>query len=140
MAPADIAAYVTDTYGAERQRAELEDERSAVLVAVRGSELAGYAWLYARTHASCDVGESAMELARIYVAREVARRGVGSALLEALMHEARRRGAESLWLSTWTKNEGAIAFYQRHGFAIVGSQPFRVGTDVQRDHIMARAL
>ncbi|MEP6691842.1 MAG: GNAT family N-acetyltransferase [Gemmatimonadaceae bacterium] len=139
-APADIAEYLAATYSPDRQRAELEDPRSAVFVAERGESLSGYAWLYARTHASCDVGADAMELARIYVAREAAGQGLGSALLDALVDEARRRGARSLWLSVWTENASAIAFYERRAFTVVGSQPFRVGTDIQRDHVMARGI
>jgi predicted GNAT family N-acyltransferase len=45
--------------------------------------------------------------------------GVGSALLTALMDEARRRGHAQAMLSAQTH---AIAFYRRHGYAVVGGE------------------
>jgi len=46
-------------------------------------------------------------------------RGVGSALLRALLEEARRRGIEHPFLHAQT---AAIGFYLRHGFAIAGHE------------------
>ena len=37
-------------------------------------------------------------------------------------------------------NPRAIAFYQKYGFETVGDQIFEVGSDPQRDLIMARQL
>jgi predicted GNAT family N-acyltransferase len=45
--------------------------------------------------------------------------GVGSALLAALMDEARRRGHAQALLSAQTH---AIDFYRRHGYAVVGGE------------------
>ncbi|MEJ2345323.1 MAG: GNAT family N-acetyltransferase [Gammaproteobacteria bacterium] len=46
-------------------------------------------------------------------------RGVGSALLRALLEEARRRGIEHPFLHAQTT---AVGFYLRHGFAIAGNE------------------
>jgi predicted GNAT family N-acyltransferase len=46
-------------------------------------------------------------------------RGVGSALLRALLEEAHRRGIEQPFLHAQT---AAVGFYRRHGFAIVGRE------------------
>ena len=49
---------------------------------------------------------------------------------------AKRRGATSMWLGVWERNERAKAFYAKHGFQKVGSQIFVVGSDPQTDHVM----
>lgn len=46
-------------------------------------------------------------------------RGVGSALLRALLEEARQRGIEHPFLHAQTS---ATGFYRRHGFAIAGKE------------------
>lgn len=45
-------------------------------------------------------------------------RGVGTALVEALVALARERGCRRLWLITTNDNVDALRFYQRRGFAL----------------------
>ncbi|NEE04528.1 GNAT family N-acetyltransferase [Phytoactinopolyspora halotolerans] len=49
----------------------------------------------------------------------VAGRGVGTALLRAVEHDARQAGARRLWLITTNENTHALRFYQRRGFDLV---------------------
>jgi len=54
------------------------------------------------------------EIKRMY-ARPPAR-GIGAALLAALLDEARRQGYRRVWLETRRINARALAFYRRQGF------------------------
>ena len=67
-------------------------------------------------------------------------RGVGEALLNACVRQAREWGCDVVWLGVWERNPRAIAFYEKWGFRRVGEQRFLVGTDSQRDHVMALRL
>lgn len=58
-------------------------------------------------------------IGRMAVARPARRRGVGSALLMALMDEARRRGHTHALLSAQTH---ATAFYRKHGYSVQGGE------------------
>jgi predicted GNAT family N-acyltransferase len=58
-------------------------------------------------------------IGRMAVLREARHLGVGSALLIALMDEARRRGHANAVLSAQTH---AIAFYRRHGYTVVSGE------------------
>ncbi len=58
-------------------------------------------------------------IGRMAVLKEARHLGVGSALLMALMAEARRRGHAHAVLSAQTH---AIAFYRRHGYAVVSGE------------------
>ncbi|MEL6641804.1 MAG: GNAT family N-acetyltransferase [Pseudomonadota bacterium] len=52
----------------------------------------------------------------IFVAPEARGKGVGSALLNGIMEEARKRGFESVRLDVIDTNPRARALYERHGF------------------------
>ena len=65
------------------------------------------------------VDEQTPELA-IAVVPNARGKGVGSALLEALLERARRTATPPLSLSVDRRNEGAIALYEHHGFEQVG--------------------
>jgi len=56
-------------------------------------------------------------IGRMAVLKEARSRGVGGAILERLVEEARRRGMARVALSAQTH---ALGFYRRHGFSAVG--------------------
>ena len=61
------------------------------------------------------VAASPTAIAQLYVRKGFQRRGIGSRLLEW----SKSQSSGSLWLFTFERNEGARAFYERHGFKIV---------------------
>lgn len=138
--PADMALYLSSAYGLAQQGVELADPRIGVLLAEEGDTLAGYAQLREGPAPACITGPGPIELQRFYVDRPWQGRGVARALMEATLEAARRRGAATLWLGVWERNERARGFYRKCGFEDVGSQPFVLGTDQQTDRIMTRAL
>jgi ribosomal protein S18 acetylase RimI-like enzyme len=81
-----------------------------------------------------------MEIVRFYVDRPWHGRGVAQTLMAAAASMARAAGARTLWLGVWERNERAIAFYRKSGFADVGTKIFVLGTDHQRDLVLARPL
>jgi ribosomal protein S18 acetylase RimI-like enzyme len=136
----DMALHLARTYGVAQQSAELVDPQITTLLARDGEQLAGYAQLRANRTPQCVVGRAPLELWRFYVAQSWHGRGVARALMNVVESEARARGAETLWLGVWERNERAKAFYHKCGFVDVGSQVYVVGTDAQTDRILVRSL
>jgi ribosomal protein S18 acetylase RimI-like enzyme len=81
-----------------------------------------------------------LEIVRIYACQEWLGRGVGPMLMQACLDEARQRGCDALWLDVWERNPRAIAFYRKWGFKVVGTQGFQLGSDMQTDLLMQRAV
>lgn len=138
--PEDMARYVAGAYGVARQAAELADPAMATVLAEAGDALVGYAQLRNAPPPVCVSGPRPIELQRFYVDQPWQGRGVAQALLRAVLDEAGRRHAATLWLGVWERNARAQAFYRKCGFVDVGSQPFVLGSDRQTDRIMVRAL
>ena len=67
-------------------------------------------------------------------------KGVGSQLMEASLHEARRKNKEVVWLGVWERNQRAIDFYLKWGFEKFDETDFLLGDDVQRDWLMKKVL
>jgi ribosomal protein S18 acetylase RimI-like enzyme len=140
--PDDIEAYVRDSFSLVRVRAELADDANTFLVAFTDSEEqpAGYAKLRTGTTDPSVTGSDPVELQRLYVDRSAIGRGVGAALMRASLDAARLAGHRTLWLGVWERNARGISFYERWQFETVGDHTFRLGSDLQRDLIMARAV
>jgi ribosomal-protein-alanine N-acetyltransferase len=60
------------------------------------------------------------ELLNLAITTKQRRKGAGTALLAKALEEWRSRGAKSAYLEVRESNTGAIAFYERHGFAKTG--------------------
>lgn len=137
--PADLALYLAEAFAPETVDAELADPAATFLISEAVAPV-GYARVVAdRPHPALP-GARAAGLARIYVEQTALGTGVGDALMAACLDEAARTGHDAIWLSVWERNPRAIRFYERWGFRAIGETTFTVGTDVQRDVVMARAV
>jgi GNAT superfamily N-acetyltransferase len=79
--------------------------------------------------------QAALEFRQLYVLKPYQGAGIAHALADWAIQEARRRGAEELYLSVFTENHRAKAFYRRYGFAYVGPYRFMVGDQADEDEI-----
>jgi len=139
--PADMHAYVSHAFSIEAERAALRDADCAVwIVEDTTSSAMGYAMLRRGSTASGVVAKRPAELQRIYVDRGLHGLGVGDALMRTCAEHATGWQCDVLWLGVWEHNPRAIAFYQKAGFRVVGRQSFQLGSDLQRDFVMARPL
>lgn len=77
----------------------------------------------------------ALEFRQLYVLGPWQGSGVARILSEWAIDQARRRGAETLYLSVFTDNHRAKAFYRRYGFTYVGPYKFMVGDQADEDEI-----
>jgi len=140
-APDDMEAYVAEAFSLQRVRAELADPEGVVLLAFDAAgALCGYCRL--SFDAPCSAAEAArpVELVRLYVDPDGIGTGLGAALMGEALARARAAEGDLIWLGVWERNARAIAFYERWGFAAIGQQIFRLGSDPQRDLLLAQRL
>lgn len=107
---------------ADRQ-AWLDDRNAngfAVLVAEKDGNILGHASY--GTYRSRSGYRKTVEHS-VYLRDEAQGRGVGKALMEALIDDARRKGFHLMVAVIDAKNEGSIAFHQRMGFEMAGRLP-----------------
>lgn len=77
----------------------------------------------------------ALEFRQLYVLGPWQGSGVARILSDWAIDQARRRGAEELYLSVFVENHRAKAFYRRYGFTYVGPYEFMVGDQADEDEI-----
>lgn len=125
--PEDMAEYVNEIFAPSRIAAEIEAPDSVYLVAESEAGIIGYARLAATKAPDVVPAACRMELVRLYLDDQYCGNGIGQKLLSASLARVREAGHSGLWLRVWQKNEGAIRFYRRHGFGIVGTEPYLIG-------------
>jgi len=126
----DLAIFLAEYRTPEKFRQHLADPPTLIEVAEEDGRLAAYC-LIVRGHRFAEQGEPRPErpvfVSQLYCAPEMTGRGLGAALLEWAIAEARAGGADVLQLSVFSENFGAQRFYQRYGFGKVADIDFWVG-------------
>ncbi|PAL22564.1 GNAT family N-acetyltransferase [Sphingopyxis sp. GW247-27LB] len=135
--PADLAAFLAGWNPPDRIRAQIADPDWTIAL-VRGGDGAILGFIKLGP-IDFDLPEGqpaagATELHQLYVGEAAKGSGVAAALIEWGIAWARER-ASILYLSVFTENDRAQAFYRRYGFVDVGRNAFRVGNHVDEDRI-----
>jgi GNAT superfamily N-acetyltransferase len=94
----------------------LTDDSALLLAAVAGGAVAGHL-VGAYYPASAMTLGARAELVSMYVRPELRGDGTGSRLVAGFTAWARERSAVRLLVTAYAANDGALRFYQRHGFA-----------------------
>jgi diamine N-acetyltransferase len=135
--PEDMQRHLTSAWSPDKQLAELRDPDIDTLILTDDAGCwLGFAQLRAGKRSEGVPEQGSIELWRFYVDKPFHGQGVAAGLMNGAKARAKKRGATSLWLGVWERNERAKAFYAKHGFRRVGSQVFVVGSDPQTDHVM----
>lgn len=133
ISQAQIDAMLADRYAAERIRTQLADPRHAWRVAHADGVPVGFA------HAC--LGDNGCKLDKLYVHPDHQRRGLGAALLRAIVDWARAQGAAQIRLQVNRGNAQAIRAYEKYGFRIVEARVFDIGGGfVMDDYVMEKTL
>ncbi len=138
--PADMALYLSQAFGIDQQTRELCDRDITTLLVEADGQAIAYAQLRGDHPPACVTGAHPLELSRLYVASAWHGRGIARPLMDRAKLEARERGANTLWLGVWERNDRARAFYAKCGFADVGEHIFLFGNDPQTDVVMVTTL
>ena len=132
------------SFGPAALAQEILDLDMETLVVEHEQDLVAYAQLHRGPAPPCvrgaATGAAPIELHRLYVLESWHGSGVAAALLDAVMERAAAVGTDVLWLGVWERNPRAIRFYDKCGFREIGDQVFVLGTDPQRDLVMARSI
>lgn len=133
--PSDLRAFLAGWNPPERVRTQIADPGYAIaLVRDDAGAILGYIKMGPVDFdlPADQPGANAVELHQLYVAEAAKGTGVAAALMEWGIGWARER-ASILYLSVFTENDRAQAFYRRYGFYDVGRNAFRVGNHIDED-------
>lgn len=136
----DMDAFCKARYGEPIQAAEIANPNMSTLLCEQDRSLIGFAQLRFGKAPSCVVANAPAEIQRLYVAKAFHGLGVAHRLMKESLAEMSSRGHDVVWLGVWERNFRATAFYRKFGFVEVGDHVFTLGSDRQRDIVMARAV
>lgn len=126
--PQDLADFLAESHSTARAAKEIADPAYRVMLALEDGALVGFC----KMDMTCGWPEHArgarvVQLKQLYTEPAATGRGIGAALTDWALAEARAFGADEVQLSVYSENPGAQRFYRRYGFAKVADIFFMVG-------------
>lgn len=134
--PVDLAMHLRENYSCDVIQREIELPGRIYLMALDGDEPAGLCKL-CEGPTPDDIPETdSLEIRQLYIHPDYQRRGIGKALIDAAIDEARSARLAGVWLGVWEKADWAIDFYLNYGFRKFGSHAFQLASSRQIDLLM----
>jgi ribosomal protein S18 acetylase RimI-like enzyme len=137
----DLQMFVDRTYATATIAAEMANPQRLYRLAECDGALVGYCKLGLATSFAHDLSpRRVIDLAQLYLHRDMTGKGVGDALMQWALQEARDRGYDDMLLSVYSENFGAQRFYHRYGFAKYADTFFMVGNHRDDEFLYHLAL
>lgn len=134
-----LAREAATVYSSDVFERRLRDADVELLLVTSGGYTVGFVDIAFATR--CPVpGVRGAEVFRLYVQRPFLRRGLGRKLMARAEESARARGQDTLWLTAWAGNHGALAFYQSLGFRDIGTTEYVIDGLGHENRVLCRTL
>ena len=104
----------------EELEASILGKGGQIVVATLAGEVVGTGAILPPHHDPGD-GRNWLEIVKMAARKDLRGRGIGRAVLDALIAEGRSMGADAIWLETNADLKAAIRLYERSGFRHLGA-------------------
>ncbi|MFD2940044.1 GNAT family N-acetyltransferase [Flavobacterium notoginsengisoli] len=136
----NMIKYLEESFADEKLTVELNNPNSHFYLAVLENKVIGYLKLNTGNAQTEKQDQNALEIERIYVAKEFHGKKVAQALYTQALQTAEQLETSYIWLGVWEKNFRAVSFYTKNGFVQFDTHIFRLGNDEQTDLLMKKVL
>lgn len=132
----NMKRYLKEGFSLPKLTEELKNTDSEFYLAEENQTAIGYLKLNFGASQTELQDSRALEIERIYVAKEYHGKNIGQQLYDKAIEVARNRHADYVWLGVWEENPKAIRFYKKNGFVEFDKHIFKLGDDKQTDIMM----
>lgn len=136
----NMIKYLRESFADEKLTTELNNPNSHFYLAEIDNKVIGYLKLNTGDAQTEKQASNALEIERIYVAKEFHGQKVAQALYAQALETAEKLNATYIWLGVWENNLRAVSFYTKNGFVQFDTHIFHLGDDKQTDLLMKKTL
>jgi ribosomal protein S18 acetylase RimI-like enzyme len=137
--PADLQTFLTEAYSDQVVTAELADPRLIHQVIEHKNDLIAFIKIGPVHVPAVNPLPDAMEIWQLYLRQTFLGHGLGDLLMNWAFEQFAVRQAPEIYLSVFSENKRAIAFYQKYGFEKHRDYDFPVGEQIDLEWIMKKS-
>ncbi|MFM7487353.1 MAG: GNAT family N-acetyltransferase [Cytophagales bacterium] len=136
----DMDIFYHDNYTLEKMQQEFRQPNTALFLALDEGSVLGFVRLRKNDEVKEKLGDSTLELQRLYIHPQHQGKRIGSLLMEKALEYAKGLKVDWMWLGVWERNFNAQKFYAKWRFERFGEHTFLHGTDPQIDWLLKRKV
>lgn len=136
----NMQQYLEKSFSTEKLTQEMTNQNCEFYFAILDNKVIGYLKINFGESQTELKDEKALEIERIYVAKEFHGKKIGQLLYEKAIQIAKDKKSHYVWLGVWEENLRAIGFYTKNGFVEFDKHIFKLGNEEQTDIMMKLKL
>ena len=138
----DLAREALGEYSPAQFEQRLRDENRSFILAEEGEGLLGFAEVNTKPSPppTQDSTRAGLELVRLYIQPSAQRAGLGRRLLRESELICEGSGSKVLWLTVWSGNTRALAFYGALGYVDVGESTYTFQGHSYENRVMIKEM
>lgn len=134
----DIEQYIKQNFSIEILQNEIKDTNTIFHFIYDNTTVAGYSKIVLDEDLPILNKQKVTKLSRLYLLPEYKGKGIGLPLLDFNIQFSKNKKQQGMWLFVWKENHGAVNFYLKNNFKIVGSYDFKISeTHTNPNHVMS---
>jgi GNAT superfamily N-acetyltransferase len=122
----DLLKYINDAFSVSKTTQDLNNSKNRFYIVYVNELPVGYAKLVLNAAHESVASKNNCRLERIYILNDFIPLKIGQQFLVFLEEKAKELELDTIWLTTYIKNNRAIRFYQRNEYKNVDTLNFRV--------------
>ncbi len=137
----DLTLFITQSYQPATITAELQNPKLRYWIAEADGQMIGLCKIGYGVTLDYDPGERrVVELKQLYLHTHAHGSGVGQALIDWAIEQAKADNADEMLLSVYNDNPRAQRFYNRNGFNKIADTYFMVGNQRDDEYLFLRKM
>ena len=134
-----FADFITEQFAVEKITREMQSEKHDFWVATCNENPIGVLKVdYDKSCPKFDI--IAPEINKLYIMRRFFKKGIGKRLMSEAERSLFKKGYEKIWLQVWAENDGAINFYQKVDWKVIGEVWFWIEENKYPNFVLTKSL
>lgn len=136
----NFKVYLKNAFAHAQMMKEIQDEKSKYFGIFHNEKLIAFFKLNFEENQTMERPDNHVEVERFYIIPERQGQGIGKYMLDWISDWAVEQKFVKLWLRSWERNDGGIAFYKRMGLEIVGTTEYKFEESDDVDFVIEKEL
>lgn len=136
----NFKVYLKNAFAHAQMMKEIQDAKSMYCGIFEEEQLIAFFKLNFLENQTLDRPDNHVEVERFYVVPDKQGNGIGYFMLKWISDWAKHKGYVKLWLRSWERNDGGIAFYTKMGMNISGTAEYKFEESDDVDYVIEKDL
>ena len=136
----NFKSYLKKAFAHAQMMKEIKDPNSSYFGVFENNKMIAYQKVNFLGNQTMERPDNHIEIERFYIAPDYQGKGLGRFMIDWITGWAIKHDYVKLWLRSWERNEGGIAFYKKMGLRVKGTAEYKFEESDDVDYVLEKDL